>query len=633
MDDTKVVTGSNCIVRAIAIMFVLFQLYTAGFGQLPLLEQRAIHVCFAVVLILLTIPALDKKRSTRIPIWDVMLVIAFIISVVNIVIKGNDYLTYMGDFKTYELVLAIISVLVLMETARRTQGNVFPIITLFMMVYALAGPYFPGKWGHLGLSITTLMRTLYQGDLGMWGYITGISASTIAVFLIFGTFMEFTKGGETFIMLGSLIAGRLRGGPALVSVISSALFGMISGSAVANVATTGNLTIPAMKHAGYKPEFAGAVESVASMGGQFTPPIMGATAFIMAEFLNISYLTICLAAIIPAILFYLSLFVSILCQAGKRNLLPIPKEQIPKVRDVVTWQRLGPLIGPVAVLIYFVAVGFTLWRAVFWAVITATVIYLLLDLSWNNIKGRLSDIVHALEKSAFTIAKLVPILVCANMVVSLLGQTGFGIKLSGAIVSLSENNIMASLVLACLLTIILGMGMPTSAAYIIGVAIAGTSLIKVGLNPLAVHMFVQYFGCVSSITPPVCITIFTASGIAGVGWKKIVPIALKLSVVVYIIPFIFMYEPEMLGRGILSVVFLKLILNIVAVSFISIGIIGWFLQPLGTAVKFALVAAGVILLIPPISPFYSIPLFGAGLVMQWLYWLNQKREKEVNYNR
>lgn len=619
------------VIRLLAIAFVGFQLYTAGFGLLPLLEQRAIHVGFAVILSLLTVQTLKGDKEKRKPlIWDIVLAGLVIVSVINVITHAYDYLTYMGEFSTFEFILGTITVIIVLETARRTQGWVFPIITLLMMLYALAGPYFPGKWGHSGMAFPVLMKTLYQGDLGMWGYITGISATVLASFLIFGAFMQFTGGGDTFIKLGNIIAGRLRGGPALVSVIASGLFGMISGSAVANVATTGNLTIPTMKRLGYKPEFAGAVESVASMGGQFTPPIMGATAFIMAELLGISYLKICLAAFIPAILFYACVFTSILSQAGKQNLEPLSKEEIPKVREVVTWARLGPFIVPIGTLICFLLVGFTLWRAGFWAVIAACVTYFFIDFSWTGMKERLVHMEHALEAGAFTMAKLVPLLVCANMVVSLLGQTGLGIKLAGAIMGIAQYNVLVSLILASVVTIILGMGMPTTAAYIIGVTIAGTGLIRLGLDALAVHMFSQYLACVSSITPPVCLTVFTAAGIAGASWRKIAFIAMKLGIVAYIIPFLFIYLPELLFQGEMSAIVINFVLSLAAVFLLAISLTGWLIQRLWVVSRILLFAAGIIILFPAFSVYLGIPLIIAGVAMQWLHqFYGKRKEREL----
>lgn len=623
----NLVGGWRWVVRILAVAFTVFQLYTSGFGLLPLLQQRSIHAGFALVLCFFSYQAFKTSKAERkVPIWDILLSAFVIISVINLCVHSFDYMTYTAEFTTYESVLAAVTFIIVLESGRRAQGLVFPVLTLICVLYAVYGRYFPGDWGHAGMSWLYMLRTLYQGDLGMMGFITGISATVIAMFIIFGGVLQYTEGGETFILLAKLVAGRLRGGPALVSVVASAFFGTISGSAVANVAGTGNFTIPLMKRLGYPAHYAGAVESAASTGGQFTPPIMGAGAFVMAELLRISYLKICLAAAIPALLFYVCLFIAIYCEAGKRNLVPIPKEELPKARDILTWPRLGPLLLPVAILIYFLLAGYTIWRAGFWACMMAFVVYLLKDFSLAGMKQRLVRIEESMEKGAMSLVSLVPLLVCASIVVSLLNTTGLGIKLSVAIMGIAGTNVILALVLAAVVTIVLGMGMPTTAAYIIAVTVAGTGLIEMGLNPLAVHMFCFFFACISGITPPVCLTVYTAAGIAKTGWLKIAFTAIRLGIVAYLVPFIFIYSEPLLFQGPLSTVFIMMGLRLIGVALFAVGFTGWFIHKLHWGSRIFLVIAGLLLVFPHIyAAYWSVVPIIIGIVIQWLYRVYQRK--------
>lgn len=616
------------VVRMLFVAYVLFHLYTAGFALLPLMQQRGIHAGFAVILCLLTMSAWNRgKKGTKVPIWDIILIIFMVISIINLCVHSYNYAAFLGDFATYEYILGVGTLVIVLEVARRSQGWVFPILTLSVLFYTLFGPIFPGRWAHAGQGFLPMIQVLYGTQLGMWGYITGISATVVALFLILGAILQYTGGGETFVQMANLLTGKFRGGPALISVVSSALFGMISGSAVANVATTGNFTIPTMKKCGFPAHFAGAVETTASTGGQFTPPVMGAGAFIMADMLGMPYLKICLAAAIPAFLYYVCVYTQVMAEAQIRKLPPMPKEEIPRARDVFNWRMLAPFLLPILMLFFFLFQGYNIWRAVFWACIVAFILYIFTDLSWTNMKGRLLRLEYSLEQGARSLTDLVPLLVCANIVIALLSQTGVAVKLSSVIMAASGTSNMLALALAAVVVLILGMGIPTTAAYVIGASVCGVALTKLGFNPLAVQMFIFYYACISVITPPVCLAAYTAAGIAQARWSKIAFTAMRLGIVAYLVPFVFIYLPELLWQGSPSSIFINFVLSTIGVFLMAIGFGGWFIRNLHVISRIFIFASGFLLLYPGFeTALMSIPVVFAGAGIQWLY-LNLERKK------
>ena len=363
-----------------------------------------------------------------------------------------------------------------------------------------------------------MIRNIYQSWQGIWGPVTGISATLIALFIIFGAFILESGAGKTFIEVANKLTGRIRGGPALVAVIASGLFGTISGSAAANVASTGNFTIPLMRRLGYRPTFAGSVEAVASTGGQLAPPIMGTGAFLLAEFLEISYLDVVIAATIPAFLFYASVFTMVRLEALRLNLPPIPKNEILPARKIFTFARLAPVVIPMGLFFAALVKGYSTTYAAFLACVSLLIIYLFSDLSWPNMKERLIRIVAALETGGKALIHIVALCVCASIVVALINQTGLGVKLSELLMRTAGVNLYLSLIITATISIILGMGVPTAAAYILCVAVTGPILIKLGLLPISAHLFVFYFAIISAITPPVCIAAYTAAAISQAGW-------------------------------------------------------------------------------------------------------------------
>lgn len=591
------------LIWSILLSFSSFQLYTAGFGLLPDMIQRSIHVCFGLVLTFLLVPALKGGGLRRRPsVSSITFAVMSVLGCAYIVIEYPRLIEGIGIAgTTFELILGGVVTLLILETGRRNTGPTLPLLALSIIAYALWGQHLPGKWAHPGFDYAFIMEYLYLGPEGIWGIVTGISATMVAIFVIFGAVIQATGAGAIFMQYSMIFAGSSHGGAAKVAVVSSALFGMISGSAIANVATTGHFTIPMMKRLGYRPEFAGAVEATASSGGQITPPIMGAGAFIMAELINRSYLQIALAAVLPSFFFYLCIWFAVDFEARKVGLQRVSKELIPSWRQVLKLQRTGPLVVTLGALLYFLFKGYSPTTAAFYSIaINFTIFLFLNDPGWNAITGRLRTILSSLEEAGKSMLIVASLIACAQIVISMISLTGLGVKLSEFIIGASAGSLFLGLILAAVVALILGMGVPTTAAYVLAASVVGPALSMLGLEPLPAHMFIFYFAILSALTPPVCTAAFTAAGIAEANWLSIAWISIRLAIMKYIIPFFFIYRPSILLIGSTA----NIIESVIAVSICSVlfaaGTIGYFLQPLNYFSRGILIATGLLLLIPAI---------------------------------
>lgn len=604
------------IAQGTAIVFTLFHLYTGGFGILPDMQQRAIHVLFGFTLTLLLFsPFKPAKPETRVSIWDVLLIFLTIACCVNTYLKFEWFHLNIGESTTLDLFLGVAIVILALEAGRRVVGWVFPILTTVFLLYAFLGPYIPGIFRHPGFDLVYVIQTLNQTTLGVWGFVTGISATLLAIFIIFSTFLLFTGGGQSFIEIALRVAGKYRGGPALVAVVASGFFGTISGSAVANVVGTGSFTIPLMKRLGYAPEFAGGVEATASSGGQIMPPIMGAGAFIMAELLGIPYIKVAFSAAIPACLFYLAVFCAVRFEALRLNLPAVPAEEILPWRQIFTWKRLAPLFFPVIALVGLLARGYTPTTAGFWACIMALILFLFSDFSLANVKRRIKVILTGFEQAGKSLVEIVSLLVCANIMISLINLTGVGIKVSELIIGLAGSSIFLSLVFGAIVAIILGMGMPTTGAYLISASVIGTALIKLGLIPLSAHLFLFYFAVISAITPPVCVAVYAASGIAQADWLKIARVALKLGIVAYLVPFIFVYWPALLMIGKPIEIIWATVSASIGAIFLGAAMMGYLTTRLSIIKRILLIPGAVLLVIPG----WETDVIGIGIIALVLF--------------
>ncbi|MGE5253983.1 MAG: TRAP transporter permease [Planctomycetaceae bacterium] len=597
----------------IAIGYVCFHLYTGYAGPFPNLQQRAVHVGFALVLTFLLLPPLVKSRGRR---WDSFFLAldlgAAALSVwccAYVFVNYDWIMEHPAESVPFQLFLGTVAILLALEAGRRTIGMLFPILTAFFLLYAYLGPYIPdipligswlSYWGHRGFSLSYIIQIMFLSDQGLWGFVTGISATIVAMFIIFGAFILFTGGGETFIDLAVWSTGRFYGGAAKVAVVASGFFGMISGSAVANVATTGTFTIPMMKRLKYGNEFAGAVEATASSGGQITPPIMGAGAFIMAEMLEISYLKVALCAAIPAYLYYLGCFSAVHFESIKRNLGRVPPTEIKPLKEIMRPSRSVPLLGPIVILLGMLLQGYTPETSAFWAIGAAVVLYLLSVGHSGEMRNRIRRLFKGMEDAGRSMIKVVPLLVCANIIISLINITGIGVKLSEFIIAIAGEYTFLALMLAAVVTLILGMGVPTTAAYLLAAAVIAPSLKNMGFEPIAVHLFIFYFAILSAITPPVCAAIYVGAGIAQGDWVKTAWIAMRLALVEYIVPFIFIYNNSLLFLGPTGTILLSLVTATIGVSMIGCATMGYLSGPMNPFMRMVLLIASTMCITPGI---------------------------------
>ncbi|WP_187429803.1 hypothetical protein ROLI_015360 [Roseobacter fucihabitans] len=445
----------------------------------------------------------------------------------------------------FQVALAITLLLIVMEGARRMIGWPLPMVALAALLYGLYGQYIPGEFGHAGTPLRSFLGTLVVAEGGIWGSLTGVSVGVVAIFVIFGAVLNAGEAGQGFMNVASAAAGRLKGGAAKVSVLSSALFGSISGSASANVASTGAITLPAMKKLGYPKRLAAAVEAVASSGGQIMPPLMGAGAFVMVELTGVPYAQIMLAALLPAILYFLAVWMGINAYAERYDLKAIPEDQRPTRRAVLITS--GFFMVPFSVLLFAMfALGFTPQYAAALAIFAATLALFCDATPRINIAQGFERLGSAMINAGKQVAMIAAIILCASIIIGVLGITGLGVKITSVILSGSGGALWPALLLTALACLLLGMEVPTTAAYVICVSVAGPALINLGLEPLQAHLFVFWFALLSTITPPVCGAVFIAAGMIEENWLKVALTAMALGLGLYIIPLSMIASPALI---------------------------------------------------------------------------------------
>ena len=538
----------NCalIFRWVAIFMSLYHLGTCIFGIPASQLHRALHLMLACVLTFGGFNFKGKKNDGRCRLTDWILIAATVFSMGYIVVENKvleNRLAFVTPFTTVQLVAVIMLVVLVLEATRRLTGLTLPIACLIFLAYAFWGDRFTGVLGHAPLSAKRILEQISITSEGIFGSSLGISATYVVIFIILAGFLETTGAGQFFIDIASSATGTKRGGPAKIAVVGSCLFGSISGSSVANVVSTGTFTIPLSKSVGYPSYFAGAVEAVASTGGQLMPPVMAAVAFIMADNLSVPYISICGAALIPAVLYYWSLFSMVDAKAVKLGIAGLKKEQLPQGREVL---KNGWFLAlPFLVLIALMMMNYTPMKAGFYAIVSLLVILLIFDrkkLNWANIT-------NALENGAKGVISVSVTSACAGIIVGVIMITGLGLKFTSIITTVSNGNLLIALILSAVVAIILGMGLPTVPAYIVMSSLVAPALIKMGVAPMAAHMFVLYFAVLSCITPPVAIASYAAAAIADANAIKVGFESVRLAVVAYIIPFVFVYNPVLLFDG------------------------------------------------------------------------------------
>lgn len=631
-DHRNLVGFLGKVVAAIAIAFSLFQIYTAIFGVLDAMMQRTIHLSFAFALIFLLYPTSKKWRRDRLNPFDALLAIVGAGAPLYITFLWTHVLSQRaGAATTLDIIVGAVGVILVLEAARRVVGMPIVIVALVFVAYAFLGPYLPGKFAHRGVNVKSLVEHLFYTTEGVFGVPIGVSSTFIFLFILFGAFLEKTGLGQFFIDIANSIAGWASGGPAKVAVISSGLMGTVSGSSVGNVVGTGSFTIPMMKKLGYRPEFAASVEATASTGGQLMPPIMGAAAFLMAEFTNIPYGRIALAAAIPALLYYFAVFTQVHLEAKRLGLRGLTRAELPKARDLLL--KRGYLVIPLFAIIWLLTNGATPMKAAMWAIIISVAIALLVSLVLVLRREKPTftggDIVRGLEQGARGALGVVAACASAGIIIGVVTKTGLGLKLGEILVAAAGNKLFLTLVFTMITSLILGMGVPTTANYVITSTIAAPAIIMIlnhlsaqGTYPfpagsdailLAANLFAFYFGVLADITPPVALAAFAGAAIAKSNPIKTGVQATKLAIAAFIIPYIFVYNPQMLLFGVaehpLEGVWM-VISAAIGITAIAAGVEGWFLRAVKWYERILAAVGGLLLVIPGLTT----DLIGAALL-------------------
>ncbi|MBE0546355.1 MAG: TRAP transporter fused permease subunit [Rubrivivax sp.] len=553
---------------ALTLLLSLFVLGTAVFGAREALVQRSIFLAMVVAIAFLRYPSLKDTRWRPLGIvLDAVLGLVACASCIWVTFHADTIMNSLPTAFVLEIGMAAVLVVTILELSRRAIGLIFPAMVLVGLAYALLGQYIPGPLGHRGFDIYFVTETLLMSDVGLWGSLLGVAATIIAVFSLFGAFLLHSGGGSTFMDLALRVSGRSTGGAAKIATIASGLFGMVSGSAVGNVATTGAFTIPLMKRLGYPAALAGAVEAVASTGGQLAPPIMGAAAFIMAEIIGSDYLAIAIAAALPAALFYWGVFATVHVTAHEERLGQVPEDQIPPWRDILRVDRLASIVLSIGGLVIGILRGASLQTAAFYGIVGAVIGMFIAaaavhlqqqspGVSDRQPQDRASQLKAigrqfrtALDEGATGLIIVGILLAGAQILVSMINLTGVGVTLSSMIVGDGGAPVLVIGLVVAVVCMIMGMGIPTTAAYVLVAATLAPALIKIGVSPIAAHMFVFYYATLSVITPPVCVGVFVAAGLAGEHWTAVARRAVMLGAVTYVIPFLFLLYPDMLNPG------------------------------------------------------------------------------------
>ena len=592
----------NIFVKVLSVALILFQLYTTGVRVFSDIIQRSVHLAFVLTLVFIMKPMRKNKDLDRVPWYDILFAVlsaACCIYVTTI----YDTIVYqpLQWISTLDKVFAVILVFLILEASRRSVGWTFPILAIAFLIYAYFGEIFPGVWRHQNFSFNKIFQTLYHNGTGIWGTMLGLSAGMLAMFSIFSAILAGTGGAETFIKMGQRIAGKSTGGSGKIAVIASGLFGLISGSAMGNVVATGVFTIPSMKRAGYSNEWAATIEAVASTGGQIMPPIMGAGAFIMAQLIGMNYLDIAKAAIIPAVLFYGSAFVAIHLVSLRDGIKGSDEKPFIKPTAYFT------ILVPLAVFMFFLLRGYTVTMGAFWATLLALLVYVIcFFIETRHVKDTAKKTIgicfETCTKGASSIVEMCGILAGSQIVISLISLTGFATKLSSLIVALGQQNVFLCLVCSMLVCTLLGMGLPTTAAYVLGASVLSPALITLGISPLASHLFVFYYACLSAITPPVCVAVFMASGLAKSNWFKTGIIACMVALPIFIIPYTFTYNSSLLMDGSLFNIIFAAVTGLIGVFLINFCTVGYIRSKINWFIRIGCMVGGILMLFPDVVP-------------------------------
>ncbi|WP_175614639.1 TRAP transporter permease [Piscibacillus halophilus] len=586
------------VISFVAILMSLFHLYTAMFGVFDSIMQRAMHLGFALILVFAVYkPSKSISKDAPIPWYDWIFMVLSIICYSYFVVNSQEIasrMSYIEDLTNYEIALGIMGGLLLIEATRRVVGNVLVVIIVIFLAYGLWGHHIPGALGHREFTLMWVIDHLFYTTTGVFSTPLGVSATFIFLFILFGKFLEVSGAGQFFINLSVAGMGKYRGGPAKTAIFASSILGTISGSAVANTVTTGAFTIPLMKKTGYRKHFAAAIESVASTGGQIVPPIMGASAFIIAAYLGVPYMEVAVAAIVPALLYYISLFIQVDLRARRNGLDGLKKEQLPKFWEV--FKKGFLFFIPLILIIYMLTTGASPMKAGLFAIVGTIIVAALSSVHRIGLK----KLINALDLGAKAALETAIACAAAGLIIGVIGLTGIGLKFSSIIIDISGGVLLLALIFTMITSIILGMGLPTVAAYIVQVPLTIPALVEMGVSPIAAHLFVFYFATLSAITPPVALAAFAAAGISGSEPMRTGLIAMRLGLAAYIVPYMFVYGKNLLLIGGPFETLLAVITAIIGIIGIAMAAEGWMLRHSYWYERLVLFAGSICMVIPDI---------------------------------
>lgn len=573
----------------IAIFTSLIHLYILNFHPMEPWVFRSIHLSLASVIGFALFSGWRQRNKSKIHMLDWLAILASVLISFYIWINLSELQFRAGVLPTTsDFIVSLVGVILVLELTRRTSGWALPVLAFIFILYAFIGPYLPGILHHNGYSGERFFSYIY-GLNGIFGTTIDVSSKYILLFIIFGSFLVSSKVGNYFVDFSFSIAGGLRGGPAKVAVFSSGLMGMMNGTSTGNVVSTGSLTIPLMKRVGYRPKFASAIEATASTGGQIMPPIMGAGAFIMAEVIGVPYSEIMIAAIIPAILYFVSIYFMIDLEAVKQGLSGLKRSQLPSFKKIL---KRSYLLIPIIVLFGMLLSGYSIVRSGTVTIITCLVV------SWFSKYSRmgLKATLLALENGAKNAVQLIAVCACAGIIVGVIALTGIGQRVSNILLGVADGNILLALFFAMIIAIILGMGMPTTAAYAIVASVVAPGLVQIGFEPIIAHMFVFYYAVISAITPPVAVAAFAAAGIGGTDPMKTSLQAFRLGIAAYIVPFMFVYSTPLLMMGSAMEITLGVITSLIGIYLLAAAVQGYFFGYIHWLQRIVLLGASLLLI-------------------------------------
>lgn len=581
----------------VAVGLSLFHLYTGYFGVLVALLQKSIHIQAVMALVFLMRPLSERHKDHPLVIaTDLLLLVASMVAFGYVTFHYEYIISREGlasPVSASEYAMGVAAILLLLEAVRRCAGWPLSAVTGLALVYAMTGPYLPGILAHRGWSVYHLIAYLYLDQEGIYGLPLGISATYAALYILFGAFLGATGAGQFFIDLACSLAGKSRGGPAKIAVISSALFGSVSGTPVANVYGTGSFTIPMMMRLGYRPYFAGAVEATASTGGAFMPPVMGAAVFIMADITGIPYASIAFSALIPAVLYFLAVGLMVHFEAVRLGLRGLPEDEVPPFRKSL---RNLHLIIPLVGLVYTLVAGYT----AFWAAFVAIVLSAAVSFVRSETRLTLKSTWNALEKGGKDMMLIATATAAAGIIIGVVGLTGFALRFTSIILSFGEGTLVLPLILTMVACLVLGVGMPAAAAYIIVASLAVPALIDLGVPVLAAHLFGYYFAVLANVTPPVAMAAFAGASVAGASMMRTSVTASKLALTGFLVPYLFVYGPSLLMQGTVGTILWSSLTALVGVFSLTAALEGWLLgranlveRVLLAGAAFSLIKAGI----------------------------------------